>query len=216
MILLNPLIPSVDFMQLSKEQIVKKVENLLRKFIHQFQHNPFEYFYEEDIRSSLLAFIKQGLNLASDFPTLTFEKVIEKSIIKSSIVKAEYPAHKRFDIAILEYEATKDLYNQPVFLAIEIKLGSHKIGTDRTAGFISDIIKLKENVTSFEGFVGVAIYFCQTSITQNNIDRWYKGWDFNSINVDQLNLNVGHLYAIIIPGKTTEKIFLSSINKYKE
>ncbi|OQY72257.1 MAG: hypothetical protein B6D44_10485 [Ignavibacteriales bacterium UTCHB2] len=201
---------------MNKNHTIYQIENLLSSLINKFQKNTFEYFYEEDIRAELLVSLKEKISLVREFPAGVYSEELHNSIIHSSIIKAEYPSHKKFDIAILDYDAKKDFYNQPVFLAFEIKLGSHKIGTDRTAGFISDIIKLKENVSSFEGFVGVAIYFCQTSITKINIDKWYKGWDFNLINVDQLNLNVGHLYAIIVPGETSGEIFLSSINKYKE
>jgi len=185
----------------------------LIEFIQNFCINPFEYFYEEDLRAFLLTKLKSKVNISSEFPTLTYSKEIRKSSVNSSIIKAEYPYYKKFDIAFLSYQKEKDFYNQPVFMAIEIKLGSHKIGMDRTAGFKSDIVKLTECLTTYknENFIGIALYFCQTLILKKEIDEWYKGISFEQIDVNQLVLSKNNVYAIIVPGEQSEKISLSKI-----
>jgi len=197
----------------NRETTIKEVERSLIEFIQNFCINPFEYFYEEDLRAFLLTKLKSKVNISSEFPTLTYSKEIRKSSVNSSIIKAEYPYYKKFDIAFLSYQKEKDFYNQPVFMAIEIKLGSHKIGMDRTAGFKSDIVKLTECLTTYknENFIGIALYFCQTLILKKEIDEWYKGISFEQIDVNQLVLSKNNVYAIIVPGEQSEKISLSKI-----
>jgi len=194
-----------------KENIVKKTNELLIKFINEFQQNPFEYFYEEDIRASLYAILNSGINVRCDFPTKDYSEQIKSPIIQSSVIKAEYPYYKRFDIAFLSYQKEKDFYNQPVFMAIEIKLGSHEIGSDKTAGFKGDIVKLRDCLTTYgdEGFIGIALYFCQTLILKEDIDRWYKEISFEQIDLSQIVLSKNNVYAIIVAGKKSEKIFIS-------
>lgn len=196
-----------------RESIIKNVEKSIVEFIKEYCKNPFEYFYEEDIRASLLTYFKSKINFSSDYPTLNYSDPIKNSSIKSSIIKSEYPSHKRFDIAFLGYQEDKDFYNQPVFMAIEIKLGSHMIGSDQTSGFKSDIIKLKECLSSYndENFIGIAIYFCQTPISIDDIKKWYIEIPFEQLYINQIILSTNNVYAIIVPGEQSEKIFLSKI-----
>lgn len=196
-----------------RENIVKEVGQSLIEFIQDFCINPFEYFYEADIRASLLVYLKSKITSIANFPALNYSKNIKSDFTKSSIIKAEYPYYKRFVIAFLSYQNEKDFYNQPVFMAIEIKLGSHKIGMDRTAGFKSDIVKLTECLTTYknENFIGIGIYFCQTLILKEEINEWYKEISFKQIDVDQIVLSKNSVYAIIVSGAQSEKIFLSKI-----
>jgi hypothetical protein len=198
-----------------REKIIRQTEILLIDFIEDFQQNPFEYFYEEDIRAVLLIKLKSSFkNIFADFPTLSYAKQIKSSFIKSSIIKAEYPSYKRFDIAFLSHQQDKDFYNQPIFMAIEIKLGSHNIGADKTAGFKSDIIKLEESYSQYkkENFIGVAIYFCQTPVKQDDIVKWYGGTEFQEIEKKEIVFEDNNIYALLVPSEKQGKIFLSKIN----
>lgn len=199
------------FMLNNREATIKEVEQSLIEFIQDFHLNPFEYFYEEDLRAFLLNKLRSKINIKSEFPTLNYSKTIKKLSVNSSIIKAEYPSYIRFDIALLGYDQKKDFYNQPVVLAIELKLGSDQMGSDRTAGFQSDIIKLKEFL-SFQynkNFIGIAIYFCQTPIEKDKIDEWYQGILFEQIYLKQIKLDPNSIYAILVTSGEYDKIYLS-------
>jgi len=194
-----------------QQSLLEKVNKVLIEFIKNFQNNPFEYFYEEDLRASLQNLLISEINIRIDFPTKIYSKVLGTNYINSSIVKSEYPSFRRFDIAVLGYNDDADFYNQPVNVAIELKLGSHLIYSDKTAGFKSDIMKLKDYLNSHrnERFTGLAIYFCQTEIKKNDIDEWYKDLSriISSIEVTQLNFDVNKVYALIIPAISINHIY---------
>lgn len=191
---------------------IEKIRQALIKFIKSFQEDPFQYFYEEDVRASLYTLLKTEINIERDYPTKIYSEVLGCNLISTAIVKAEYPSFIRFDIAILSHSDKDDFYNQPVNVAIELKLGSHKLHSDKTAGLKSDINKLKayQNKLLNESFTGLAIYFCQTEIEKIYIDEWYKDLSgkFHLIEVNQLNFKMEKVSAIIVPVNKTNQIYL--------
>jgi hypothetical protein len=198
-----------------QEYVIGKIRSVLIKFIKNFQNNPFQYFYEEDIRASLYVLLKSEINIMRNFPTKIYSEGLGRDLINTSIVKSEYPSFSRFDIAILRCSEETDYYNQPVDIAIELKLGSHKIFSDQTAGFKSDINKLKKykNNHTNENFTGLAIYFCQTDIEGAEIDEWYKDLSkkFELVEINQLLFETNKVYAIIVPTNLSCQIYILQV-----
>ena len=157
--------------QTPRDHLIHQVTDALSSFFAQFAMNPFSFFYEEDVRSHLFVHLDKSINVVSQYPIDNRFVASINSPLISSIVKAEYPqsgGKSRFDIAILEPKFASSFYVSPVSIAIEVKLGSEDLGSDKTGSFKDDIRKLaaakQYAQSSGVPFLGIAVYFHQTPI----------------------------------------------------
>ncbi|MFW9928275.1 MAG: hypothetical protein ACFFD1_02680 [Candidatus Thorarchaeota archaeon] len=168
----------------------KIIENTLNEFVKRFQKNPFNYLYEEDIRSELYCYIKAKLK---DF-----------LFMKISRVKTDYhySPDTEIDIAILDdikntpdlskKDGIKSLYRVRVKTAIEIK--QQRIDNDQTKPFKEDQIKL-ENLMKRKNFIesidtGIAILFFQYDGDFVKAKKFYNGFvEHTEIKIKQKCLN---------------------------
>ncbi len=168
---------------------VTNIQNSINKVIQQFAQNPFNYFYEEDIRVDL------GNDLLSNFKVADFTH--NNSIISTSPIKFEYPSSfaskQRHDIVLLKKNASNNIYSLDISVAIELKLGS--LSYDRCSKFKDDIIKLFGGYINKE-FTGLALYFYQDKIDSNLFEDWFKdiieSFEIilqNQISIDKLKVN---------------------------
>ncbi len=185
-----------------RNAIIKKVSRSIKEISIEFMDNPFEYFYEEDIRSALFR------KLIDVFPNKKFpvkedlKQKLGRSEITSSPIKTEYCIDsKKIDIAYLEHEGI-DFYNMRVSVAIEIKLGSNI--HDVVAGVKKDIKKLEKiKVKSSKPFLGIVIFFFQNSITKNKILEWFNDV-FNQVFIvkdKDLKIIDNYIHLIVIAEK---------------
>lgn len=201
------------------------IKNDLLKVIVQFKQNPFLYFYEEDLRVDLVTSMKNSLdesiffNIPSNFNSICDSSfIIQKKHIKSSPIKTEYPVilknKRRFDIVYLENNGY-DFYNLKPKLAIELKLGSDLIGSDKCLQFKKDFKKLVKYrnlmIMQNETFTGIATYFYQTEIKDKLLfNKWFSDTfllseiDYTKLTIEENCVNV----IIVYPG--SDSIYISN------
>lgn len=146
---------------------IEILQKVLNNFVNSYRSNPFKYFYEEDIRVNI------GNDLLNNFETVEFTH--QNSIINTSPIKFEYPSSfaskQRHDIVYLKANASKNIYNLDISIAIELKLGS--LSYDRCAKFKEDILKLIGGYSNKE-FTGIAVYFYQDKINSKLFQEWFN------------------------------------------
>ncbi len=147
----------------NKQERLSKVQNVLTSFFKNFQCNPINYLYEEDIRAELFFLLKEAFQ----------EDLLIDNI---SRVKTEYHylPNRKIDISILDdwsnlnssfttKESIFELYKQKVETGIEIKF--QPVYSDQYGTFIKDIEKLNALVCSKEKKecidTGIALLFFQ-------------------------------------------------------
>lgn len=168
-------------------------QNSINKIIQRFCKEPFYYFYEEDIRVDL------GNELVNNFKTVEF--IHKNTMINTSPIKFEYPSSsaskQRHDIVFLKANASKDIYNLEISIAIELKLGS--LSYDRCAKFKEDILKLIGGYSNKE-FTGIAVYFYQDKIDSKLFQEWFNDIieNFEIINSNQIILEQSKVNTFII------------------
>lgn len=169
------------------------IQNSINKIIQRFCREPFCYFYEEDIRVDL------GNELVNNFKTVEF--IHKNTKINTSPIKFEYPSSfaskQRHDIVLLKANASKNIYNLDISMAIELKLGS--LSYDRCAKFKEDILKLIGGYSNKE-FTGIAIYFYQDKIDAKLFQDWFNDTieNFEIINSDQIIIEQLKVNTLII------------------
>jgi hypothetical protein len=110
--------------------------------VSRFLENPFDYLYESDLRSTLHRLASEEFH--DDRIPLTVHDPKRWHAGTSTIhrVMSEYPSGLRFDLALLSetLDGTKNVWNQPVRGAIELKLWQPD-GTGND--FRGDIVKIE-------------------------------------------------------------------------
>lgn len=192
--------------------IIKIFEGVLVDFINKFITNPFYYFYEEDLRCSLIS------NLADSFKEIKFNvkpdfvTKLKNITIYSTPIKCEYPHsgknHNRFDIAFIE-SISEDFYNCEVRIGVEIKFGSPIY--KRKSGFIKDIDKLKKKFSEslVNQFLGIGLYFYQGAITIDDIKKW-----FPETTIEVIEKHLNKLKKINLPSNGIKILVISSNNVF--
>lgn len=207
-------------LQPPRDYIIQQVADVLSSFFAQFAKNPFSFFYEEDVRSHLFVQLDKSIKVVSRFPIDNrFVESINSPLV-SSIVKAEYPQSgksSRFDIAILAPESVGSFYISPVSIAIEVKLGSEHLESDKTGFFKGDVHKLvaaKQHAMSSERpFLGIAVYFHQTPIKDESKFRSYyfdTFQDLRKIPIVDIRLMDNTIYAFVIAPSTDQSVYSAS------
>jgi len=159
-------------------------QEVIWNFLGRFVKNPFDFFYEEDARSRLYieledAFAKSAKERRT-FSWAELEKHGVKTHFQSSPIKAEYPQYgepDRFDIAYLDEQDGIDFYHVPVSIAVELKLGSNEIGSDKCGGLKQDLVKLRnyQKISKrFSGFTGICLYLYQTPSNSDLFNQWFE------------------------------------------
>jgi hypothetical protein len=163
----------------------------IREVVDAFRTAPASFLFEAELQGLLFARVFHELSdLAISWtPSDTcWANVGHGPTLRVNPVKAEYPADKRFDLALLapEMDPGRKAWNQNVRLAIEIKFRQAD-GTGR--GFEDDEAKLREyaKVCGAEGrrFTGVCLVFCHL-----RGDRTLRRWQENGrieVNPDMLS-----------------------------
>ena len=198
--------------------IHSNVKIALSETIGEFRENPFDFFYEEDIRATLFYKLKQKIedegtyDIDDQFVDL---KKIYPEGIKSNLVKSEYPyagfARKRFDVAVL-HASHNDFYKCPVQIGIEIKMGSKETKMEPVSGYFENIVSLREYsdhlLKQKKSFTGIAIYFYQTKLEQP--EKYFSSKNIELVDMNNLEFQADEIYALIV---SKDKVF--KINKYK-
>lgn len=196
--------------------LLLKVKQALNEVIMEFQPNPFNFFYEEDIRATLYCKFKEKFkdNMGSYGIDKQFKDLIKilNGKMDSNIVKAEYPtgfSKEWFDIAVL-HPNHNDSYKCPVQVGIEIKLGSKETKMQRyVSSFLKDIESLAEyQKHSTKSFTGIALYFYQTILDDSN--KYFCVANINELKWEDLNFETNKIYALIV---TKDKLY--KISEYK-
>lgn len=151
-------------------------ENVILDLIKKFNSNPFGYFYEEDLRTTLAFHLSNSFNEIKYKVRSDFAQTLKINEIYSNPIKCEYPQsekkEKRFDIVYID-DVGNDFYNCKISVAIELKLGSPIY--DRAGKFKKDIEKLQKklNKSTDSNFLGIALYFYQGDIDLHSIKEWF-------------------------------------------
>jgi hypothetical protein len=128
-------------------------ENVIKATIRRFARNPFVWFYEEDARSEMVADLRSHFENRRFFWRRLEELGFDQGSVESSPVKAEYPHYgdpQRYDIGYLKGQTLDNLYEVPVSIAMEIKLGSDRIGADKWyAVFVPASVQTGTSANSF-------------------------------------------------------------------
>jgi hypothetical protein len=190
---------------MNTQDILVKAIDVLTGVIENFWKNPFDYFYEEDIRAYLYSAIKVKIpdkgsyKCSEQFSSL--KNFWQNEMFNSSIVKAEYPysnnSRKRFDVVILENKAN-DFYKIPADIGIEIKMGSEETKVDNVSGYIENIQSLLEYQKNVNSFIGMALYFYQTAL--KDPQQYFMTDLIVEISLKDLHFEAGKIYALIITG----------------
>lgn len=185
---------------------LNKVESSLRNLFSKFVNNPFYYFYEEDVRVELAQLLKN-----------TFHEIevnyFDNKIITSPI-KCEYPSNlankQKHDIVLVKQNGHQNIYNLDLSIIFELKLGSKNY--DRCGELKEDIKKLLNYNSQLE--FGIALYFYQDIIDENNFLIWFNDIidEFIKIEIDEIVIEPKVVNTFII---TPNKTILKAI-KYKE
>jgi hypothetical protein len=207
---------------MSRTDLLETIAHTLSSFYLDFANNPFLFFYEEDARAHLFVRLDTSLGLVREYPKgQQFASAIPAPLF-SSIVKAEYPQVgevSRFDIAILDPNAHsfENFYQTPVSVAIELKLGSQDLGSDKTGHFKCDVKKLVAAMSyareSNRAFLGIALYLHQTSILDERRFRSYYADTFKTIDriaPHDFVLSDNEVIGIIVSRGTEDTMFLCS------
>jgi len=156
---------------------IETLQKVLNNLVKEYQKNPIEYFYEEDIRADLLIKLRSenifdiALPITKKNEWLGDYVEILGDVINISGIKAEYPSNTRFDIAYIKPNNEKNHYIFECPFAIEIKL-SQKDSKNRD--FKLDIEKLLNYKTQHPNFIGIAIDFGQSPvIKKEDLDKNY-------------------------------------------
>jgi hypothetical protein len=147
--------------------MIDHLKTAMGKTVEEFQHNPEDFLYEENIRSLMYANLRCKLNQRNEYKDARAIQYVKKPV-NVSLVQAEYPRYskldppvKRFDLAILAVpDSDSDRWHQPCRVAIEIKLwqpGENNEGPWR------DINKLRRyweaSKNAGRTFTGIAMLF---------------------------------------------------------
>lgn len=179
------------------------IQQSLAEIITKFIQNPYNYFYEEDVRVDFAQI------LIRKFSLIEIEHFGAKII--TSPVKCEYPSSlatkDRHDIVIVKSNNMKNIYNLDLPVIIELKLGSKSY--DRCSDFKLDIKKILGYSTHID--FGIALYFYQDLVDLNNFTKWFDDIvnEFQQISTDDLSISHGCLNTFII---TPNKLLLKSIS----
>ena len=198
--------------------IHSNVKIALSETIGEFRENPFDFFYEEDIRATLFYKLKQkiedeGTNDIDD-QFVDLKKIYPEGI-KSNLVKSEYPyagiARKRFDVAVL-HPSDNDFYKCSVQIGIEIKMGSKETKMEPVSGYFENIVSLREYSNHLlkqkKSFTGIAIYFYQTKL--DHPEKYFPSATIELVDMNNLEFQANEIYALIV---SQDKVF--KISKYK-
>ena len=168
------------------------VENCLKEKAIKFVNNPYFYFYEEDIRADFAHYMLKQVQ-AETFPHMDKR-------ISTIPIKFEYPSSfaskQRHDIVFLKPNASNNIYNLDISIAIELKLGS--LSYDRCAKFKEDINKLIGGHKQ-KPFTGLAVYFYQDKINKELFNTWFNDtMELEIINVNQISIEKLEVNTFII------------------
>ncbi|NMB82909.1 MAG: hypothetical protein GYA14_13940 [Ignavibacteria bacterium] len=199
--------------------IHSNVKIALSETIQEFQVNPFNFFYEEDIRATLFFKLKQIIgdegNYDIDDQFVDLKKIYPEGI-KSNLVKSEYPydagfGRKRFDVAVL-HPAHIDFYKCPVQIGIEIKMGSKETKMEPVSGYFENIVSLREYrchlLKQKKSFTGIAIYFYQTTLAQP--DMYFSSNPIEYLDIKDIEFKPNEIYALVV---SKGEVF--KVTKYK-
>lgn len=197
--------------------ILLEVAKALNFVIKEFQSNPFNFFYEEDIRATLYCGLKKEITDVVTYgidPQFSKLNTLYTEGIKANIVKAEYPyagLGGKFDVAIL-HKKHDDFYKCPVEVGIEIKLGSKETNMEPVSGFKDNIYNLERYRFNMSGqkkdFTGIALYFYQTTL--DDPKDYFEIEKINEVTLEELNFKTNKIYAFIV---SKDKLY--KISEYK-
>jgi hypothetical protein len=142
---------------------LQKTHEAIGNTVLWFRRHPFDALYEADLRSYMYV---QLLNAFDDERISLAQRVKDPvpgldRLAQINSVKAEYPTGIRFDIALIDPYAVESctLWNQPVHIAIELKLWQID---DTGNGIVGDLEKLwnyRQRERLDKDFCGISLLF---------------------------------------------------------
>jgi hypothetical protein len=175
--------------------MIERVLECVRETVGDFREHPWHYLYEEDFRAVLFAKLREKFtetigpdpNKAGSESATVDQPGVDRSLdlsnIQTCLVHAEYPRYcktNQFDIAVLDPDQHiewKTLWEAKIATAIEIKVGSDRVGTDQCGGFKKDLKKLHDAIYGRSGIRhGLALYLYQTP-PKNGIESMRAWFD---------------------------------------
>jgi hypothetical protein len=200
-------------------EVSKNILSSIRKLHEEFRENPYEFFYEEDIRARLYDILKNEISYKVKLTkSLYGTDEWHKKEIEINPVKCEYSqvvsdynkkfGASKFDIVVLKQDTAENFFLWPCAAIIEIKystdqqgakIGGHKLDIEKVSNYrVNDAIKL-------------AIHFDLYKLEDNQINKWYKDKNikFKKLTDDTLELSSSITYAFYI---TPNDIFYAEID----
>ena len=204
---------------------VNLVQESLNQILKQFQDNPANFFFEEELRSILFNILREKFQSNNITASLISDKWLKKYIEnKINPVKAEYGKDagyfsnyniKNMDIAILSSEflykkENLNNYQRYCDIIIEIKYSTEDVDS-KHAGFFDDVEKVR-NARHTNNFLGLAICFdlhnFRSELEEKSFLNNYKLKEilFNNIDTSNIIIPEGKCFSIYINPK---KVFIS-------
>ena len=175
----------------------------LKDLFIQFNDNPYDYFYEEDVRVDLAQKLMHYIK--------PIEFIHFKRSIRTIPIKCEYPSSlaskQRHDLVFVEPNSLSNIYNLDIPIAIELKLGSKSY--DRCSEFKEDIKKFLGY--TLDNFIGICIYFYQDEIDLILFEKWFEDIveKFEKIDAENITIDISAVNSFIV---TPNKSILKAIS----